>query len=109
MGFGEFGSNESMHWKVTDNDGVTPAEQIDDIAYDDIGRGKGGGAQKKHHKFIQVRLRFNNAAEYEAALDSAIRETLDEGYFAYINVPVVSPKRDKADMKKFRWEVKVDW
>jgi hypothetical protein len=109
MGFGEFGSNESMHWKVTDNDAVTPADQIDDIAYDNIGKGKGGGAEKKHHKFIQVRLRFNNVQEFEAAVSKAIKEPQAEGYFVYIDVPVVFPKRNKQQMKELRWEVKVDW
>ena len=112
MGFGEFGSNGSLHWKVghSDDPAVPPLiKGIDPIPKDKIGEGTGGGQAKKHKGYVRVRLRFASASEAREALSVIVAKISApdaDGYHAIIDVPAIKRNKEDDDLP---WEVRVDW
>lgn len=116
MGYGEFGSNGSLHWKLGYDDvgGVPPDHQdYDTIAEGEIGHGSHQG--KGHRGFLQVRLRFRNQTEAETILTAAGKAAgsigTNGGVYAIINVPAVTGRKLTGPNPKPDplWEVRVDW
>jgi hypothetical protein len=119
MGFGDFGSNGSVHWQIAYSD--APGAPPDHLDYDNskihpgnpnrdgrppIGDGKGGRG------LMRVTIRCNNPAEVRKMLADAEsrREAAPNSSEVFLDVPI-RPFRGSPPNPKNRneWEVGVDW
>lgn len=116
MGWGDFGSNGSVHWRITYNDATG---SIDHLDYDDfkkhpkkpdpdtrppIGDGKAGAG-----KFV-VTARYNNHGEAKAALTQAMAKLGSGGTVVSLEVDVHANYRAKINpANRDEWEISVDW
>jgi hypothetical protein len=116
MGYGEFGTNGSLHWKLGYDDvaDVPPDHQdYDTIAEGEVGHGSNQG--KGHKGFLQVRLRFQDKNQAIQVLTVAANAAAPiagaGGVYAFINVPAVKGRKLTGSSKKDEplWEVRVDW
>jgi hypothetical protein len=120
MGNGGFGTNESMHWKISHSDraGDLPhSTGRDPIPVDQIGRGsqgEGGPPDGKDYPgYLLVRLRFTGTAGMNSLVQ--LKDYLDKNvptsdYALEIKVPTIRrTQREIDDGTKDPWEVRVDW
>jgi hypothetical protein len=104
MGYGEFGTNGSMHWNVShDSDASVPTIRGIDPE-DKVGRSTGG------QRVLDVRLRFASIEEarkkFDEALEGCGRMRHAQGIYVTVEVPVV-PRRSA--QSNANWEIRVDW
>jgi hypothetical protein len=114
MGSGGFGTNASMHWKVSnlDEDPKPTSKGRDPIPTDRIGRGSDGS--KNHPGRLKVRLRFKGATtginawidELQAQLGAYDRGLSTQDFVLTIQVPAILRDNEEQDLP---WEVMVDW
>ena len=124
MGSGGFGTNASVHWRISHSDGrgSVPVSGRDPIPYELIGEGvdaNGRSARKGHQGFFRVELRFkgSRARGQIAALikylsthpvPSGPRAKVD--YRLVIDVPIIRRTLQEVDKKVNEpFEVTVDW
>ena len=105
MGSGEFGSNGSVHWKVTYEDGNGPAHvDWDTRRYEDVGRTKG------HPRMFRVTARYRNYQQARAALQRALaRLQTSDGDRNVVELDVNLRKKQRTPGTTDAWEIKVDW
>jgi hypothetical protein len=109
MGWGGFGSNDSVHWEVGYE--VKPGDppdhkDYDDIDYANIGRGKRPG------KFL-LTLRYpdkDTAMEALRNAQSDFADALAAGATDYVvKLEVKCRPKQKPEGPISTWEIKVDW
>ena len=114
MGWGDFGSNGSVHWQINYDDAGEP----DHLDYDDtkahpqkpginptdpqIGDGKAGRGR------FRVTLRFQSRGAASQALNDALKE-LGPGGTAIIEVPIRAYRGRPDPKNRDEWEIGVDW
>jgi hypothetical protein len=120
MGSGGFGTNASMHWKVShlDQDPQATSAGRDPISTDQIGRGSNGS--KNHPGRLKVRLRFKGPTastggvtgvndwidDLQAQLAGYDRNLPSQDFVLTIQVPAIFRNDPAQDQP---WEVIVDW
>jgi len=104
MGFGEFGNNGSVHWRI-----VHTADQ----RAGGFVRGRDPNVvQDSKEAHVQpsaftVRLRFPSTDEARRALEAAIK-SIDGSGTATVQVPAI-PRQNADDPKLLPWEIHVRW
>ena len=105
MGFGDFGSNRSVHWRqfIGDGTGAKPAGTgVDPKDHGQIGRGK--APKQDHPDRFRVTARFPDNDSARTALNQALID-LGNGTEVRLDVPVRDIRDDPWDPA----EVTVDW
>jgi hypothetical protein len=118
MGSGGFGTNASLHWKISHADDIpdAPIAGRDPIDPDNIGMGStrtGDPWTKGHKGFIRVRMRFtgpNAANSLKKLRDLVLTLTPSGDDTIEVDVPIVPRTKDEIERDlKGDWEVRVDW
>lgn len=114
MGSGGFGTNASMHWKVShlDQDSKPTSLGRDPIPPDQIGRGSNGS--KNHPGRLKVSLRFKGPSTtvtpwidaLQTALETYNRGLPSQDFRVEVYVPAITRSDPDNDLP---WEVMVDW
>ena len=116
MGYGEFGSNGSVHWQINYKENG-PVDHVDN---DDTKKHPGNGGNPNprvigsgkpkgdHPGRFRVILRYQNATDATAALQQA-KTTADGGggVIVELDVPLRPFQADPGDPND--WEIRVDW
>src|SRR5690242_15268202 len=105
MGYGEVGSNGSVHWQIgyDDNPGDPPDHKdYDTRLYEEIGSGKG------HQGAFRIKARYQNKAQAQKALAEA-QARLDASRDGVVELDVnLRPKQNQPGPSD-RWEIRIDW
>ncbi len=118
MGFGDFGSNRSVHWRVSEGEGANakeivadhpdstkrhPEDTTKDPGLPVIGAGK-ASPQQNHPGTIRVTARFIDAGAARVALNAALN-AIDTNGVVKLDVPIREVRSNPWDPA----EVSVDW
>jgi hypothetical protein len=102
MGYGEFGSNGSVHWKVSyRNNGPADHSDVDPVQHSHIGR-------RRHPGKLRVTARFRDARAAREALQEAL-DKLEESRGRVVQLDVGVRPRQKSAGPSRNWEIRVDW
>jgi hypothetical protein len=115
MGYGEVGSNGSVHWNINykedgplNNNGVDRSKKHPGDYGNPNPRVIGSGKPKGDHRgTFRVILRYRTAAEATAALAAAKTTPYNGGVEIEVDVPV-RPFQDTPGNPN-GWEIRVDW
>jgi hypothetical protein len=104
MGFGDFGSNGSVHWLIQYDDDARCSDHVDVDRLEH----KLIGVKKKHKGKFRVTARYNTIDEAKAALKAA-QDRFDRkpGVVLQLDVNVRPEQDDPGPIDT--WEVRIDW
>jgi len=105
MGYGEVGSNGSVHWKIGYDDGANaPADHsdYDTRKWEEIGKGK------DHDGSFRVTARFKTPKAAQDALTAAQQQLKATGGSVVVLDVGKRPKKTEAG-PTYLWELRIDW
>jgi hypothetical protein len=104
MGSGEFGSNGSVHWKVSYDDDASYADHVD---YDELRHTK-IGKKKKHPGKFRVTARYETVADARKALKEA-QARFKKTPSRILHLDVDAREEQPNPGPSHDWELRIDW